>query len=245
MAGYNDFALVYDLLTENIDYHRRACYFDKIVRQHQEHRGILLDLACGTGSMSEEFSLLGYDVIGVDSSEDMLSQAMEKKYRSGSNIIYLCQKMQDLDLYGTVDVTVCALDSINHITEPDILQDSFSKISLFTNPGGLFLFDANTQYKHSHVLDDNSFIYDYDDVFLAWQNETEGSLTTINIDIFNKNKDGTYNRSEECFCERAYSSEEFTQMLQSTGWNLLAIYDEDSFQPPKDTSQRLIYVAQK
>ena len=204
MASYNDFAQVYDLLTQNIDYHQRACYFDELIHRYTKNRGILLDLACGTGSLSEEFASLGYDVIGVDSSEDMLNQAMEKKYHSGSDIIYLCQKMQDLDLYGTIDVTICALDSINHVTDPAILQDSLCKISLFTNPGGLFLFDANTPYKHRHVLANNSFIYDYDDVYLAWQNETNDNLTTINIDIFTQNENGTYSRSEECFCERAY-----------------------------------------
>lgn len=245
MASYNDFASVYDLMTRNIDYHKRASYFDSIIQQYSKKRGILLDLACGTGSLSEEFASLGYDVIGVDSSEDMLNQAMEKKYHSKNNIIYLCQKMQELDLYGTVDVTVCALDSINHITDAKILQDSFERVSLFTNPGGLFLFDANTPYKHQKILADHSFIYDYDDVYLAWQNETSGDLTSIYIDIFTQNSDGTYMRSEESFQERAYYSEDLKRMLQIAGMKLLAIYDEDSFRPPTETSQRLIYVAQK
>ena len=116
MSSYEAFATVYDELTDDISYPNRAAYFDKLVELHGGKRGILLDLACGTGSLSEEFARLGYDVIGVDSSEEMLAAAMNKRVESGFDITYLHQRMQDLDLYGTIDVAVCALDSLIHLT---------------------------------------------------------------------------------------------------------------------------------
>ena len=138
MNSYNDFALVYDTLTENVGYPRRAACYDRLITAHGGKKGILLDLACGTGSMSFEFAKLGYDVIGIDGSEEMLSVAMDKKLDGGADsVIFLCQQMQELDLFGTIDVTVCALDSLNHLVNLKDLQETFRRVSLFTNPGGL------------------------------------------------------------------------------------------------------------
>ena len=140
MNSYSRFADYYDALTRNVDYKKRASYFHQILSGQNLPGNILLDLACGTGSLSVEFSRLGYDVIGVDASEDMLSQALQKKSELNLDIIFLCQTMQELDLYGTVDGAVCALDSLNHITNPTGLQKALDRVSLFcTRRGRLFL----------------------------------------------------------------------------------------------------------
>lgn len=246
MSSYTDFARVYDALTANIDYVGRAAYYHRMIKQFGGKKGILLDLACGTGSMSVEFARMGYDVIGVDASEEMLSAAMEKKFDSGlDSIIYLCQPMEGLDLYGTVDVTVCALDSLNHITEPEALQQALNRVSLFTNPGGLFLFDVNTIYKHEQVLADNIFLYDEPEVYCVWQNTSETNhMVCIDLDLFIPDGD-IYRRSVEQFSERAYAHEELCAMLERAGLKLLAVYDEDSANPPRADSERLIYITQK
>ena len=244
---YNAFAAFYDSLTGNVSYGERAAYFDQIIKQYQEGPGLLLDLASGTGSLSLELAALGYDVIGVDGSADMLSVALQKAAQQEQEVLFLCQDMTRLDLYGTIDVAVCALDSINHLTDPRRVQRVFSKVSLFLNLGGLFLFDVNSPYKHRQVLGNNTFVYDEEKVFCVWQNalEEETDTVTIRLDFFEKEEDGSYQRSGEEFRERAYSREELDRMLDAAGFQVEAIYQGDTFDPPTATSERLVYVARK
>lgn len=245
MAGYQAFAGYYDELTGNVDYEKRGCYFWDIMKQHRKTSGILVDLACGTGTLSEFFARLNYDVIGVDASEDMLAEAIEKKYDSGSDIIYLNQRMEELDLFGTVDIVICALDSLNHITQEDALQQVFERISLFMNEDALLIFDVNTVYKHEIVLANHTFVYDCDGVYCVWQNTLkEQHLVDIHLDIFEYDEEeDCYYRNQEDFSERAYTHEQICSWLEQAGLILEAVYDGDSFNPPKEDSQRVVYVA--
>ncbi|EEG28526.1 methyltransferase domain protein [[Clostridium] methylpentosum DSM 5476] len=245
MSSYEAFATVYDELTDDISYPNRAAYFDKLVELHGGKRGILLDLACGTGSLSEEFARLGYDVIGVDSSEEMLAAAMNKRVESGFDITYLHQRMQDLDLYGTIDVAVCALDSLNHLTSAKELQRAVDRVSLFLDPQGLFLFDVNTPYKHREVLANNIFVYDYDDVYLVWKNTLlEDDIVSFELDIFEQDGEA-YFRTTERFCERAYSKDQLQEVLDRAGLEVVGLYHEDSLEPPLPHSERVVYVTKK
>lgn len=245
MASYETFAGFYDELTGNVDYDKRGSYFLEIMKQHRKTDGILVDLACGTGTLSEFFARLNYDVIGVDASEDMLAAAMEKKYESGSDIVYLNQRMEELDLFGTVDIVICALDSFNHIVDENLLREVFGRISLFLNEDALLIFDVNTVYKHQSVLANNTFVYDCDHVYCTWQNTLkEGNLVDIHLDIFEYDEEeDCYYRSQEDFSERAYTHEQLCEMLTDAGFELEAVYDDDSFFPPKEDSQRVVYVA--
>lgn len=244
--GYSNFASVYDKLISGVSYQKRASYFDKIILQYQQRRGILVDLGCGTGSLSEEFNRLGYEVIGIDISEDMLMIANQKRICSGSDIIYLHQSMQNLDLYGTVDVFVSALDSMNHLIVLEDLKRTFEGVALFLNPQGLFLFDMNTPYKHEKILANHTFVYDYDDTYLVWQNTPIANNTIqIDLDIFNRQQDGMFSKVSDSFCERAYTNEQIKALLENAGLQLLSIYDSDSERPPQNNSQRIVYVAQK
>ena len=144
MSGYSVFARYYDELTANIDYKKRGEYFHEIIKKFKQTKeNILLDLACGTGSISEVMAGLGYDVIGVDLSDEMLGMAIEKKFDSGLNIQYLCQDMRKLDMYGTIDITICALDSINHLASLDDVRKVFENVAFFSEQEGLFIFDEN------------------------------------------------------------------------------------------------------
>ncbi|MEG2429691.1 MAG: methyltransferase domain-containing protein [Oscillospiraceae bacterium] len=241
--SYTNFAPYYDILTSNISYPKRGEYFYSILEKLNKTSGILLDLACGTGSLCESMTTYGYDVIGVDGSSEMLTEAMNKRYESGHDIIYLCQDMQNLDLYGTIDVCICALDSINHVIEKDEVKNIFAKISLFLHPDGIFIFDVNTPYKHQKILANNTFIYDYDNVFCAWNNNlAENNIVDIHLDLFCKNKSNTYEKSTEDFSERAYSHEEILDFINSTNLELIDFYAEDSFEKPDDSTERIIYV---
>ena len=249
MSGYHSFSYFYDKLTSNISYKERAEYFDMLIKKHNGNKNILLDLACGTGSLSEEFSRMGYDVIGVDASEEMLNEALDKKFDSGLNIQYLCQDMTKLDMFGTIDVTICALDSINHLKNADEIQATFNKVSLFCEPNGLFIFDVNMPYKHQCVLSDNTFIYDLDDVFCVWQNsfdaESDNYRVDISLDIFGKNENGLYERYYDELSEIAFEKKVIEKMLVSAGFLVEAVYDFDTVNPPVDNSEKLIFVARK
>lgn len=244
MSHYGQFAEVYDLLTSDIDYQGRAQYFDCLIQKQGGSRGILLDLGCGTGSLSEEMAALGYDVIGVDNSEDMLWIAQQKKLESGHDITYICQEMTELDLYGTIDVVVSALDSLNHLTDYEDFCKAIAKAALFLHPDGVFVFDLNTPYKHREILANNTFVYDYDEVFCAWQNTLlDDDIVQMDLSIFAQTEDGLFERMEESFAERAYSQEQVVAALNRAGLTLCAVYAEDSFSPPRPDSQRLIYAA--
>ena len=173
--SYNSFAYYYDELTKNVDYKGRAEYISEILKEYNIDDGLLLDLACGTGSLSIEFSKLGFEVIGTDASFDMLSEAQNKASDSGENIMFLCQKMEETDLYGSVRAIVCALDSINHLTNYELVKKTFKNLKNFLDTDGIIVFDANTLYKHQNVLGNNIFIYE------DLQNKTKELLQEINL----------------------------------------------------------------
>lgn len=247
MAGYGDFAYYYDLLTENVDYESRCNYIHSLLAENGIGKGILLDLACGTGTVSMLLSAKGYDMIGVDASEEMLSVAQEKKAQSGADIIFLCQKMEELDLFGTINGAVCTLDSINHVTDESTVKEIFRRVSLFMEDKGIFIFDVNTPYKHREVLGNNTFVYDMDEVYCVWQNSTdEKLLTTISLDVFEKDEeDDVYYKYSEQFCERGYELSDIEQWVKDYKFDIIGIYEELTKDPVRENTQRAVFVLRK
>lgn len=244
--SYGFFASVYDRLMQEADYEARAEQVCRLLNENGASDGILLDLACGTGTMTQIYAARGYDVIGVDISPDMLMEAQQKKIASGQDILYLCQDMRALDLYGTVNCAVCSLDGLNHLTKLSDLRAALESVSLFTEAGGIFIFDVNTPYKHREVLGNNTFIYDMDDLYCAWQNELLPDDTVrITLDLFSENPEGAYDRFTESFCERAYSDDVLTELLKDAGFRVLQRYAELSSDAPRVDTQRVVYVAKK
>ena len=205
----------------------------------------MLDLACGTGSIAEEMAKIGYDVVGVDYSDEMLGIALDKKFDSGLNIQYLCQDMRKLDLYGSVDITVCALDSINHLNSLKDIKKVFQNVALFSEPDGLFIFDINTIYKHRNVLANNTFTYETDKVFCVWENTLlpETDEVKMNLEFFELEENGLYSRSSDSFSEKAYSEESIEMLLDECGFKVLGKYGDDTLSPPACDSQRIVYAA--
>ena len=214
MSGYNAFAEVYDKLTDNIEYKKRADYVSTLCdRYGVRGKEPILDLACGTGSLTIELAKLGYDMIGVDSAYAMLSQAQNKKYEENVDVLFLCQDMTELDLYGTISGAVCMLDSLNHLDSAEDVKRTIEKVGLFMEHGGIFIFDVNTIYKHREILGNNTFVYDCDDVYCVWQNSlNDDDSVDISLDIFER-KDGAYYRSGEEFSERAYPIGQYKKWL--------------------------------
>ena len=247
MLSYSYFADYYDNLTNNVDYKAYAEYILELCKRYNHDTGITLDLACGTGSLTVLLKQMGVDIYGIDASAEMLSVAQEKALDANiSGMLFLRQKMQRLDLYGTIDTCICTLDSINHVTDINNVQRAFEKVSFFMNPKALFIFDVNTLYKHKEVLGNNTFVYDTEQVFCVWQNTLceDGVTVDIALDFF-ENLDGMYRRYSEDFKERAYSHEEICSMLEKAGFKLLDVFGEMTFEAPMADSQRNIYIAEK
>ena len=244
--SYSSFASVYDDLTVNVDYKRRAEYIASILKEQGIENGLLLDLACGTGSLSVEFSKMGYEVIATDASPDMLMEARDKAYDEELNIMFLCQRMEETDLYGTVRAIVCALDSINHLPNVETLNRTFSVLKNFIDDGGIMVFDVNTLYKHTEVLGNNTFIYDEENVFCAWQNRLlkDNKTVNINLDFFRKNG-STYERYNENFNEIAFTDEEIVNAVEGGGFKVIARYDDLTGEEPTGKSERIYYVVRR
>ena len=246
MPSYQIFADFYDSLTDNVEYEKRADYIINLLEEKHHHKmGLTLDLACGTGTLTLLLKEKGVDIYGVDGSSDMLSVAQQKSYEKGIDTLFLCQQMDKLDLYGTIDTCVCTLDSLNHITDEKAFEKAIERVSVFMNKGGYFLFDLNTIYKHREVLADNAFVFENDDVFCVWQNTpAESDIVEIDLDFFVRYND-TYIRYSEFFCERAYSLEFVKKVLERCGFSIEGIYGDLSYSPPEDEEERVIIVARK
>ena len=248
MAGYNEaFARFYDSLTEDVDYGAKADFLLNIAGRFKDRCELVLDLACGTGSLALELSRRGKEVIAVDGSPEMLARAMEKSTGAQPAILYLCQDMEELDLYGTVDLSICMLDSLNHVEGRERLREVFRRVALFTEPGGLFLFDANTPYKHSKVLADSTFVYDEESFYCIWQNDydpQDGSVD-IGLDFFVSQGNDRYRRFREEFREYCYSTQEMAEMAEEAGFQVLEMLGDYRMEPPGREEQRVVYVTRR
>ena len=249
MAGYRDFAFFYDLLMKNADYESRFGYIIGLLAENGIGEGILLDMACGTGTLSKMFAQKGFDVVGIDASEEMLSRAQEKKLEESFDALFLCQKMEELDMFGTVDAAVCTLDSLNHVTEKEKIREIFRRVALFMNDNGLFIFDVNTLYKHRRVLENNAFVFDTENVFCVWQNTLleDNETTQINLDIFegDEEEEDVYIRYSEEFFERGYELDFLKKTLENYRFEVVAIYDDMTKEPVREDSERAIFVCKK
>lgn len=244
MSSYDVFSQFYDSLTDNVDYRKRAEFFRTLlVRYGVADGATVLDMGCGTGRFTCEMAKMGYDMIGTDISPDMLCEARENMYDNEVQMLLLCQGMEDLDLFGTVDCAVSTLDSINHLDSADSVKKAFYNAGLFMNPDGMFIFDINTVYKHREILGNNTFVYDTDDVFCVWQNTlNDDNSVDIALDFFEPDGDAYYRSCEE-FTERAYAIEDIKKWLQEAEFEVVDIFDDCSYEPIKETTQRAVIAA--
>jgi len=246
MSAYGAFARWYDALTVNTQPQKRAEVFRTLLEHHGCVSGSLLDLACGTGSVTLELARAGYDITAVDLSAEMLSQARAKFDLAGLDALFLNQDMRALDLYGTVDCAVCALDGVNHLLTPADVKKVFQKVSLFLNPGGVFVFDINTVYKHEQILAGNTFVYELDNLLLVWRNSPgkPSGRVDMRLDFFEK-QGAHWRRSSESFSERAYKLEALCTWLEQAGFEPPEMTGELGATPPTPDAQRIIFAARK
>ena len=247
MAYEREFASVYDRFTDNVEYRKRADYILHLLQNGGVKEGILLDVACGTGTLTSLLCHKGYEIIAVDHSPDMLQIARQRLREADPDALVLCQDMRSLDLYGTVDAAVCTLDSVNHLTELEDVQKAIASIGLFLRPGGLFVFDVNTVYKHERVLSGNTFVFEDEEAYLVWQNGEcdETGKVEIMLDIFLTRDGETYIRTCEDFAERAYRTETLTALLEQAGLTVEHIYGDMTDTAPENEEERVYFIARK
>ncbi|MCM1285197.1 MAG: class I SAM-dependent methyltransferase [Acetobacter sp.] len=242
MSSYQTFAEFYDRLTENVDYKVRSEYISNFFSRYGKNEKTVLDLACGTGSISKYLSEKSYSVIGIDLSDEMLTQAINKEI---NNAFFVKADISDFRLPERVNYCVCSLDSINHLSSITDVENCFKCVYECLNTGGVFVFDVNTLYKHENILSNNTFVFDEEDFFLSWDNEYLGEGTVrilLDFFIFNGNN---YDRYSEEFCEKAYTLDSIICILEKIGFSIIGVYNDLTENPSEEDSERVYFVVRK
>lgn len=246
MNSYSDFAYLYDkLMHADINYEIWADYIENLFHIYGKSPNLVCDLACGTGNFTVPLAKRGYEMIGVDRSYDMLNVARDKMAEEKLDILFLNQSVSKLDLFGTADAFLCMIDGFNYILSPVMLQGIFKRIkTCFLEPDGLLIFDLSSRHKLSEIIGNNTFIHNSEDIFYTWQNTyyKDKNISDMFLTFFKKNGK-KYSRFEERHLQKAYSVKEIVCMLKKSGFNNVDVYDELSFNAPRNDSQRIVFVA--
>ena len=245
MSAYGALAKVYDQLTEDVGYERRADYIEKLFKRSRLPVHTVLDLACGTGEMTAILTRRGYELVAADASPEMLAQAREKAADlEGEPPVFLNQSMTGLDLYGTVDAAICCLDSLNYLTSPKDVQKCFQRLHLFIAPGGLLVFDVNTPEKLA-AMDGQVFLDETEDAYCVWRTEFErrSKICSYWMDIFTRREDGGWDRAGEEHRQRAYEVDELKAWLLDAGFTRIRTFGDCRMSAPREGAQRIYFSA--
>ena len=253
MEAYTGFAQVYDIFMDNVPYEEWAEYLTSLLREYGVDSGLVLDLGCGTGSMTEILAADGYDMIGVDNSEDMLEIAQEKKLRSGHDILYLLQDMREFELYGTVRAVVSVCDSVNYITESEELTEVFRLVNNYLDPGGIFIFDFNTEYKYREILGEQTIAEDRGECSFIWDNcyYEEERINEYDLTLFIRDNAASHAGSElyrkyrETHFQRGYTLGEIRELIGQSGLEFVTVYDAFTKDEPGERSERIYVIARE
>lgn len=247
MEQYTNFAKVYDLFMDNVPYDKWVERIRDILHKENIFDGLICDLGCGTGAITERLANIGYDMIGIDNSYDMLDIAMEKKYASGNDILYLCQDMREFELYGTVRAIVSGCDSLNYIQDLSGLEEVFSLVNNYLDPGGLFIFDMNTVYKYQNILGENTFSEVRDQAAFIWENTYDNNkrINEYDLNLFIKLENDTYKRFEERHVQRAYTFDEIVSAINSSNMQLEKYLDADTYGDLRENTERILFIARE
>ena len=247
MDAYTGFAEVYDLFMDQVPYEKWSRRITEILKEYGISDGLVLDLGCGTGSMTELLADAGYDMIGVDASEEMLELAYEKRAESGHDILYLLQDMREFELYGTVRAIISVCDSLNYITEEEDLLQVFRLVWNYLDPDGVFFFDMNAIYKYSEMLGETTIAENREEGSFIWENyyDPEEQLNQYDLTLYIRDEDDRYTRFEETHIQKAYALERVLELLQQAGMKAEQIFDSDTGKEVTDTTGKFCIAARK
>ncbi len=246
-GGYTSLAGVYDRLNKSFDYEALVDYIEKCFGKYlREKPELVLDLGCGTGTVTLKLADRGYDMTGLDISPEMLSMAYTAAANAGKfGILFLEGDMTDFELYGTVGAVVCCLDGINHLTSEEDVRKCFGLVHNYLDPDGLFVFDVNTPYKFKHVYGDNDYALEEDGAVCVWRNRLhdDGRQCDFHLTTFERERDGRYRRRDSVQSEMCYGRDELTEMLEKAGFEVLGVFEAMSFDEPSESTERWHIVA--
>lgn len=248
-TGYTALAEYYDRLMSDVRYDEWASFYEMVFHKYcTEQPTLVLDLGCGTGRLTCELSGRGYDMIGVDLSEDMLAQAAARAgAEGGQSILFLQQDMQSIELYGTVDAMICSLDGINYLRGGEPLLRCFCGVANYLNPGGIFIFDVNTVYKYTHILANQTYTQEAEGVFCVWSNEYNKRTRCCRyyLTLFAQLQNGMYERLEEMQTAYAHTDRALKRSLKASGLELLEVVSDFQFSIPRAEDQRNFYICRR
>lgn len=269
--AYTDFASVYDTFMDDTPYQEWADFLAELISTYgiskpykngekalgtessekeklETERDLVVDLGCGTGTLTELLSRKGYDMIGVDMSAEMLNVALAKKEKSGSPILYLCQDMRELDLYSTVGTVISVCDSVNYLLEDEEVLETFGLVNNYLYPGGIFLFDFNTVYKYEQIIGDTTIAENREKCSFIWENyyHEDGHINEYDLTVFaREEKSGLFRRFTETHFQRGYTVEEMKGFLEQAGLELIRFLDADTHKEPTACSERIYGIARE
>ena len=244
-APYSILAEFYDRLGTHLDFDAYAAFVLRTVQEKGAYcDGIVLDLACGTGALTSALISGGADVVAVDGSAEMLSEAGSRLMNEGKHALLLNQDMREFELYGSIDAVVCATDSLNYLTEDGDLAKCFALVHNYLIPDGIFIFDVNTKKKFTQVYGNESYVFDDGDVFCTWQNDfdAQSGICDFLLTFFVKGQKGLWQRYEESQVEKYHSGEELSGLLSAVGFEILGVYSDFAGTEATEEDLRHYYV---
>ena len=246
MEAYSDFAALYDEFMEDTPYDEWCDNLINILKGHGITHGLVCELGAGTGEMTTRLADRGFDMIGIDNSEAMLSVAREKEGDS-NDILYLLQDMREFELYGTVGAIVSVCDSVNYITDPEELLRVFKLCNNYLDPEGILVFDFNTKYKYKEIIGDRTIAENGEDASFIWENwyDAESCINEYDITFFVKEEEDIYRKFTEEHFQRGYSVSEMKELIERSGMVFLDALDADTMEPAKDVSERVYIIAKE
>lgn len=248
MEAYTSFAAVYDTFMDNIPYEEWEKYLKSLLYEYGVREGLVLELGCGTGNMTEILAQSGYDMIGVDNAEEMLEIAIEKRMKSGLDILYLQQDMREFELYGTVKAIVSVCDSVNYILEEEELEEVFRLVNNYLDPGGVFIFDFNTVYKYREILGDQTIAENREECSFIWDNYyyEEERINEYELSLFIREGDSElYRKYQETHFQKAYDLETMKRLITQSGLEYITAYDTFTKEAPTRVSERIYVIARE
>lgn len=245
--AYSDFAGVYDSLMDNIPYDEWFSYLHSLLKEYNINDGIVAELGCGTGTITELMAAQGYDMIGIDNSIAMLDIANEKKAAGNSSSLYLNQDMREFELYGTVSAVISLCDSINYITEPEDLLQVFKLVNNYLDPKGIFIFDFHPRYYYKNIVADATIAEDRDDISFIWDNyyDEDEDINELYLSLFirENGSDDLYRKHEEIHLQKGYTLDEMIKLVKASGLEYITAYKAFTKEDATEECERIYIIA--